>query len=79
MPVDTAQKRFSITHILCAWRGLKVVPSAGVNQADRQAFQFMYSGILWDPPSDEVDNIAVKLLLLYGDIYGPSYPKRRRV
>lgn len=40
-----AEERFSAMNIACPWRGLNVVPSA-INQAERQAVMFMYSGIL---------------------------------
>lgn len=45
MPADTAEKRFSAMNISSPWRGCSVVPSA-INQAERQAVMFMYSGIL---------------------------------
>jgi len=45
MPADTAEKRFSAIHITCPWRGVNVTPSA-INQGERQAVMFMYSGIL---------------------------------
>lgn len=45
MPADTAEKRFSAMNISSPWRGCSVVPSV-INQAERQAVMFMYSGIL---------------------------------
>ena len=45
MPADTAEKRFSAMNLASPWRGVNVTPSA-VNQAERQAVMYMYSGIL---------------------------------
>lgn len=45
MPADTAEKRYSAMHMTCPWRGLTLVPSA-IDQGERQAVMFMYSGIL---------------------------------
>jgi len=42
---DTAAKRYSAINIASPWRGLNVVPAA-IDQGQRQAVMFMYSGIL---------------------------------
>lgn len=45
MPADTAEKRYSAMSITSPWRGCHVSPSA-IDQGERQAVMFMYSGIL---------------------------------
>lgn len=46
MAADTAAKRYSAMNVTCPWRGLNVIPNAAIPQGERQAVQFMYSGIL---------------------------------
>ena len=46
MSADTGAKRYSAINILSAWRGVNVVPDVTVPQGERQAYMFMYSGIL---------------------------------
>lgn len=45
MAADTAAKRYSAMNIGSPWRGLNIVPAA-IDQAQRQAVMFLYSGIL---------------------------------
>lgn len=49
--LDTAAKRFSGIYPLCPWRGANIVPTGTVNQAERQASAFVYSGILANAPA----------------------------
>ena len=44
--MDTQQKRMSAMHLACPWRGPSVLPTGSIGQAQRQATDFMYSGIL---------------------------------
>jgi len=46
MSADTGPKRYSAINIMSAWRGVNVVPDVTVPQGERQAYMFMYSGIL---------------------------------
>jgi hypothetical protein len=48
--LDTAAKRFSAMHVMCPWRALSVVPSGTIDQAERQAASWLYSGILAGAP-----------------------------
>lgn len=46
MAVDTFQKRMSATHLSCPWRGPLVdATEVGFNVGNRQAADYMYSGI----------------------------------
>ena len=49
--VDTKQKRFSAVYTLQPWRGAAIVPAGAVDQAERQASVYLYSGILASPPT----------------------------
>ena len=55
---DTAAKRISGVHVGMPWRGLGYFPTGAVDQAERQAFIFLYSGILATAPIavPDVDN-----------------------
>lgn len=47
MALDTRQKRMSAMNLACPWRGPLVnAPDPGFTQGNRQAADFMYSGIL---------------------------------
>jgi hypothetical protein len=46
MAADTALKRYSAMNLGSPWRGLNVVPDVAIPQGERQAVQWMYSGIL---------------------------------
>jgi hypothetical protein len=46
MAADTAEKRFSAMQMGLPWRGVNVTPST-VDQDERQAVMFWYSGILF--------------------------------
>lgn len=45
--IDTRNKRFSITHLLCPWRMTLPNPDGTLDQADRQQGQYLYAGLLW--------------------------------
>lgn len=47
MPIDSKQKRMSALHLASPWRGPLVdAPEAGFTQGNRQAADYLYSGIL---------------------------------
>lgn len=46
MPIDTAVKRGSAIDVSMPWRPFLPLPDGAINQGDRQAVPFMYSGIL---------------------------------
>ena len=45
MAVDTANKRFSIGHMLCPWRSALPVPDGTIDASDKLEFMLLYSGI----------------------------------
>ncbi len=69
MAIDTAQKRASAMNPASPWRGPMVAAAeAGFTQGNRQAVDFMYSGILAGP------EVVVTAL----DSYIPMFRPRRR-
>lgn len=45
MALDTAAKRGSSIHVGCPWRSILPFPDATIDQGDRQATAYDYSGI----------------------------------
>lgn len=50
MALDTAAKRFSAIHVMSPWRGLNVLPTGTITQAQRQGLARLYLGILAGAP-----------------------------
>lgn len=46
MAIDTAAKRKSAVHASSPWRNTVPFPDGVINQGDRQALAYLYSGIL---------------------------------
>ena len=46
MALDTAVKRASAINVTAPWRGLLPFPDGTIDQGDRQATAYQYSGIL---------------------------------
>lgn len=46
LAIDTKAKRLSAMNIMCPWRGISAWGDGSIDQADRQAVAFLYSGIL---------------------------------
>jgi hypothetical protein len=59
--LDTKAKRFSGIYVMESWRGAMVVPTGTVDQNERQAAAYMYSGIHARNP-----NGTTKFLTLLG-------------
>ena len=44
MAVDTANKRFSIVHFGCPWRGILPIPDGSLDAGDRIELEYLYRG-----------------------------------
>lgn len=45
MAVDTAQKRYSIGHLVCPWRRSVPIPDGTIGADDRAELMLLYSGM----------------------------------
>ena len=70
MPIDSRQKRMSALHLASPWRGPLVdAPEAGFTQGNRQAADYMYSGILAASPTPPAAGVILQNPVL-GAVWG---------